>query len=87
MSSFFDSTDEFNAINQIGRYLEPIVQQAKFKDWLFIFGKVIVASPVISTYYEYLNFAPIYKGFDPSTSDSTGMRFLVPATSSGCCSE
>jgi hypothetical protein len=78
MSSFFDSNDEFNAINQIGRYLEPIVQQAKFKDWLFVFGTVIAASPVNSTYYDYLNFAPIYKGFDPSTTDSTGMRFLVP---------
>ena len=70
--------------NEIGIGLTNLVQQARFKDWLFIFGTVIAineldeADETNQTQYEYLNFAPIYKGFDPDETSSRGMRFLAP---------
>ena len=43
LSSIYDNleVDGFNPFNEIGRALEDIVQQDRFKDWLFIFGTVI----------------------------------------------
>jgi len=62
---------------QILQGLERIVEQERFKDWLFLFGTVI-ASEALPTEdpYDYLfyNFAPMYKG----GTDDAGKRFLVP---------
>ena len=74
----------FAVKNEIGIGLTNLVQQARFKDWLCIFGTVIAinelddADETNQTQYEYLNFAPIYKGFDPDETSSRGMRFLAP---------
>lgn len=83
ISSIFDSDKDFNAINQIGFRLQQLVEQAKFKDWVFIFGTIIASNAKLLTrssgLNDYLNFAPIYKGFDPNkTLSSSGMRFLAP---------
>jgi hypothetical protein len=74
-----DPEDESNALNEIGNGLQKLVQQSKFKDWLFVFGTVILAGPSDADgEFEYLNFAPVYKGFDPKKTDGIGMSFLVP---------
>ena len=51
--------------------LENIVADKRFENWLFLFGTVI-ASEALPTEdpfdYQFYNFAPLYKGFDPETS-------------------
>ena len=60
------------------------MQNAKYKDWLFIFGTVIASNmetldSSTKKTYNFYNFAPVYKGFDPETTTSSdGMRFLSP---------
>ena len=59
--------------------LEDLVAQEKYKDWIFLFGTIIVAEgPLPDTYksdywhagqYLLYNFAPVYKGYDPKVSD------------------
>ena len=61
--------------------LEDYVAQKRFEDWLFVFGTVIVSEllPVEDKYdYLFYNFAPIYKGYDPNSTDHKGKRFIVP---------
>lgn len=77
-----ESENSCSEVCQIMRGLERIVAQAKYKDWLFLFGTVIV-SEVLPTEdeYDYLfyNFAPMYKGFDPTSSvEHHGKRYIVP---------
>lgn len=61
--------------------LENIVADKRFENWLFLFGTVI-ASEALPTEdpfdYQFYNFAPLYKGFDPETSKGIGKNFLVP---------
>lgn len=48
---------------------------------MFLFGTVIAseALPLEDTFdYQFYNFAPLYKGFDPASSKGVGKRFLVP---------
>ena len=61
--------------------LEGIVADKRFENWLFLFGTVI-ASEALPTEdpfdYQFYNFAPLYKGFDPATSRGIGKNFIVP---------
>lgn len=68
-----------NPICAILRGLQELVQDVRYKDWLFVFG-TIVASQSTSRgngndgndgdddpgQHLYYNFAPVYKGFDPA---------------------
>ena len=69
--------------------MEKLVAQEKYKDWIFLFGTIIVAEgPLPEDYndggsvqvgnYTLYNFAPVYKGYDPKVTDHRGKRFLVP---------
>jgi len=73
--------DDCGPICVLLRDLEALVADAKYKDWLFLFGTVI-ASEVLpkEDVFDYLfyNFAPVYKGYDPSITTFQGKRFLVP---------
>jgi hypothetical protein len=77
--------------------LEDIVEDKRFQDWFFLFGTIVATQELPSEKeYQHLfyNFAPIYKGFDPTTtatmttttddnpspppSPPRGKRFLLP---------
>jgi len=68
-----------NALRQISRGLEAIVRREIFADWLFVFGTIVAftektngrrnAAPT----FEFLNFAPIYKG-----GAGVGAKFIAP---------
>ena len=83
-ASIFESENEtFNALDQIGRALDNIVQQERFQHWLFVFGTAVaVAEETLLEHRNaktvYFNFAPVFRGFDPKKTSSTGMRLLVP---------
>ena len=69
------------AVCHILQSMEGIAGQKRFQDWLFVFGTVISADllPTEDEYdYLFYNFAPVYKGYDPSKMDHHGKRFLVP---------
>ena len=80
-----------NDICQILRGLERIVADERFEHWLFLFGTVI-ASETLATEessdefdYQFYNFAPLYKGYNPTTTTSKeqqqqriGKNFIVP---------
>jgi len=74
-----DQDDECEEVCTILKGLETLVANKKYKDWLFLFGTVIVSEELpeqqSATYY---NFAPLYKGYDPDVTDHYGKRFLVP---------
>jgi hypothetical protein len=73
--------DECTEVCQIMKGLESLVSEKRFKDWLFLFGTVVVSETLPKEdAYEYLfyNFAPVYKGYDPDMDDHYGKRFLVP---------
>jgi hypothetical protein len=76
-----DVGDDCTAICSILQRLEGLVAQERFEHWLFVFGTVI-ASETLPTEdafdYLFYNFAPVYKGYNPAQSSSTGRRFLVP---------
>ena len=66
---------------QILTGLETIVADERFKDWLFLFGTVIVAEvlPTEDEYdYLFYNFGLLYKGYDPAISGHEAKRFIVP---------
>lgn len=87
-----DKEGEYNAIGHITKALEDMIQQEKFSDWMFLFGTIIASKEETTsegvdntraietngTMYQFLNFAPIYKGFDPATTSPKGMMFVVP---------
>jgi hypothetical protein len=81
----FEGDSEFedvcSEVCQIMSGLEAFVAQKRFQDWLFIFGTIIV-SEILPTEdefdYLFYNFAPVYKGYDPSTSTHHGKQFIVP---------
>ena len=60
--------------------LASIVADARFENWLFLFGTVIAQSSTQESGFDYqfYNFAPLYKGFDPKTSKGIGKKFIVP---------
>lgn len=64
--------------------LQYIVQQKRFKHWIFVFGTVVVSERVHGKggeeeeEYLFYNFAPVYKGFDPTETSYVGKRFIVP---------
>lgn len=61
--------------------LEEIVADKRFENWLFLFGTVIgsEALPQKDQFdYQFYNFAPLYKGFDPAVSKRIGKNFIVP---------
>ena len=69
-------------ICHILKSLEEVVADKRFVDWIFLFGTVI-ASKTLPTEdqfdYQFYNFAPLYKGYDPAKSPHpAGKRFLVP---------
>jgi hypothetical protein len=62
--------------------LEKLVAQEKYKDWLFLFGTIIIAEGPTVNYkpdlwhtgnYLFYNFATVYKGYDPKVR--TGRQF------------
>ena len=71
-----DSTENVHEINMIARALETLVQQAKYKDWLFVFGTVVSSQRATDAdcqaakrecddkrdLHTFLNFAPVYRG-------------------------
>ena len=72
-------------ISQIAAALENIVQQAKFKDWFFVFGTVVGVDKSfhpndVENEREFINFSLMYKGGDPAGSSAKGMRFVAPKT-------
>lgn len=62
--------------------LEQLVADARFEDWVFLFGTAILseALPVEDTWdFLFYNFGMLYKGYDPAkTKDPKGNRFLIP---------
>ena len=61
--------------------LEKFTADARFKDWLFLFGTAVIAEPLpTEDEYDYLfyNFGLLYRGYDPATESNVGKRFLVP---------
>lgn len=66
---------------QILMGLEQLIAQSRFEDWMFLFGTVITAEllPKEDTWdYIFLNFAPLYRGYNPQKTSHIGQRFLVP---------
>jgi hypothetical protein len=76
-----EGDDDCGPICVLLQSLEQLVADAKYKDWLFLFG-TIAASELLpkEDEFDYLfyNFAPVYKGYDPAVSSYHGKRFLVP---------
>jgi hypothetical protein len=61
--------------------LEALTANRTYQDWLFLMGTVVTAEklPLNDTWdYLFLNFAPLYRGFDPDQTTHLGQRFLVP---------
>lgn len=61
--------------------LEDFIAQKRFENWIFLFGTVIAYEklPKEDTFdYLFYNFAPVYKGYDPTKMDHTGKKFLLP---------
>eukprot|EP00581_Thalassiosira_minuscula_P017119 CAMPEP_0183721290 /NCGR_PEP_ID=MMETSP0737-20130205/13610_1 /TAXON_ID=385413 /ORGANISM="Thalassiosira miniscula, Strain CCMP1093" /LENGTH=540 /DNA_ID=CAMNT_0025951275 /DNA_START=326 /DNA_END=1948 /DNA_ORIENTATION=+ len=76
-----DKAGECSDICHILKGLENIAAHKRFENWLFLFGTVIAseALPREDTFdYQFYNFAPLYKGFDPATSQRIGKNFIVP---------
>ncbi|KAL3793768.1 hypothetical protein HJC23_013330 [Cyclotella cryptica] len=76
-----ESIGECSDICHILKGLENIVADERFEHWLFLFGTVIGSEklPKKDNYdYQFYNFAPLYKGFNPATSKRIGKNFIVP---------
>lgn len=76
-----EGDDDCGPICVLLRAMEELVADAKYKDWLFLFGTIIASEvlPKEDTFdYLFYNFAPVYKGYDPAVSTYEGKRFLVP---------
>ncbi|CAB9497229.1 expressed unknown protein [Seminavis robusta] len=81
LKDMVDDKDKCTEVCQIMLGLEQLVSQKKYKDWLFLFGTVVVSEtlPKEDAFdYLFYNFAPVYKGYDPELEDHYGKRFLVP---------
>lgn len=77
-----DAEDACSDICHILKGLENLVADKRFEDWIFLFGTVIASEtlPKEDEFdYQFYNFAPLYKGFDPAKSDGKiGKNFIVP---------
>jgi len=76
-----DENGECSDICHILSGLENLAANKRFENWLFLFGTVIAseALPKDDDFdYQFYNFAPLYKGFDPATSKRIGKNFIVP---------
>ena len=76
-----EAEGECSDICHILSSLENLVAHKRFENWLFVFGTVIAseALPEEETFdFQFYNFAPLYKGFDPATSKRIGKNFIVP---------
>eukprot|EP00578_Thalassiosira_sp_NH16_P001134 CAMPEP_0181139710 /NCGR_PEP_ID=MMETSP1071-20121207/34927_1 /TAXON_ID=35127 /ORGANISM="Thalassiosira sp., Strain NH16" /LENGTH=544 /DNA_ID=CAMNT_0023226635 /DNA_START=49 /DNA_END=1686 /DNA_ORIENTATION=+ len=76
-----DENGECSDICHILKGLENIVAHKRFENWMFLFGTVIASEglPTEDEFdYQFYNFAPLYKGFDPATSTRVGKNFIVP---------
>ena len=73
---------ECSDVCQILKGLEDIVADERFENWLFLFGTVIASETLAIDEtdfdYQFYNFAPLYKGFDPATTKRIGKNFIVP---------
>eukprot|EP00977_Amphora_coffeiformis_P006711 scaffold1475_cov167-Amphora_coffeaeformis.AAC.4 len=61
--------------------LEEMIADARFQDWIFLFGTAVLAEVLpTADHYDYLfyNFGLLYKGYDPTHETHLGKRFLVP---------
>ena len=80
-----ETIEECSEICHILQGLENIVANKRFENWLFLFG-TIIASETLPTEdafdYQFYNFAPLYKGYDPAKYPNTvsrlGKNFIVP---------
>jgi len=66
---------------QILQFLENLVSQKRFENWLFMFGTVVVAEVLPSEDswdYLFYNFGIVYKGYNPLKTTHVGKRFIVP---------
>jgi hypothetical protein len=76
-----EANGECGDICHILKGLENMVADKRFENWLFLFGTVIGSEvlPKEDEYdYQFYNFAPLYKGFDPAKSKRIGKNFIVP---------
>ncbi|KAL7541359.1 hypothetical protein ACHAXR_011319 [Thalassiosira sp. AJA248-18] len=72
---------ECSDICHILKGLENIVAHKRFENWIFLFGTVIASQKLSKDEdfdYQFYNFAPLYKGFDPAKSKRIGKNFIVP---------
>jgi hypothetical protein len=62
--------------------LEKLVADARFEDWVFLFGTAVLAEtlPVEDAWdFLFYNFGILYRGYDPeAVNDPKGKRFLIP---------
>lgn len=66
---------------QILMTLEKLVGNAKYEDWIFLFGTAVLSESLqVEDTWDYLfyNFGILFKGFDPDKTTHHGKRFLVP---------
>lgn len=76
-----ETVGECSDICHILKGLENIVSNKRFENWLFLFGTIIASEslPTEDAFdYQFYNFAPLYKGYDPATSKGIGKNFIVP---------
>lgn len=72
---------ECHAVCQSLLGLESLVADKRFEDWLFLFGTVIASDTLPSDHefeYVFVNFAPLYKGYNPDSTSHLGKRLIVP---------
>jgi hypothetical protein len=76
-----DDSSSCGEVCQVLSGLENLTANSSYQDWLFLMGTVITAEklPQNDTWdYLFLNFAPLYRGYDPDRTTHVGQRFLVP---------
>jgi hypothetical protein len=76
-----DDSSVCGEVCQVLSGLEDLTANSSYQDWLFLMGTVITAEklPQNDTWdYLFLNFAPLYRGYDPNQTTHVGQRFLVP---------
>lgn len=85
-----ESGDACGPVCTVLQGLEDLVANPNYEDWFFLFGSVIAYekipqheshhndSSVPEHPFLFYNFAPLYKGYNPDTTNSYGKRFLLP---------
>ena len=79
---FNDEGGECHAeVCQILKALDALVADARFEDWVFLFGTAVISETLrVEDTWDYLfyNFGILQKGYDPAKNTHTGKRFLIP---------